>query len=197
MLCVTAGAVMSSYPRIARFRTVADLRQHLAELNAPIPLDDEPLSAAADSPLAQPLMLGGRTVGNRWCIHPMEGWDGSHEGGPTEILLRRWRHFGASGAKLIWGGEAVAVMNEGRANPNQLCAPACGRAGFAALLGEVKAAHREAFGRDDDRVQNVGVGGHRGEDVPGNPPVTASRGGGGGALEGGGATLLVACAFGG
>ena len=22
---------------------------------------------------------------------------------------RRWRHFGASGAKLVWGGEAFAV----------------------------------------------------------------------------------------
>ena len=141
-----------SYPRIARFRSVAELRDHLAALHAPIPLDDEPLAAAAGSPLAQPLVLGGRTVGNRWCIHPMEGWDGSPEGGPTDILLRRWRHFGLSGAKLIWGGEAVAVMNEGRANPNQLCAPACGRAGFAALLAEVKTAHREAFGRDDDLV---------------------------------------------
>ncbi|MFM7207393.1 MAG: NADH:flavin oxidoreductase [Planctomycetaceae bacterium] len=143
---------MSAYPRIARFRTVGDLRSHLATLDAPIPLDDEPRSAAAGSPLAEPLVLGGRTVGNRWCIHPMEGWDGSPEGAPTDILLRRWRHFGASGAKLIWGGEAVAVMNEGRANPNQLCAPACGRAGFAALLAEVRSAHRQAFGRDDDLV---------------------------------------------
>jgi 2,4-dienoyl-CoA reductase-like NADH-dependent reductase (Old Yellow Enzyme family) len=50
----------------------------------------------------------------------MEGWDGSTEGRPTELTFRRWRRFGASGAKLIWGGEAVAVCHEGRANPNQL-----------------------------------------------------------------------------
>ncbi len=143
---------MSSYPRIARFRSVADLRAHLASIDAPIPLDDAPLSAAEGSCLASPLTLGSRTVGNRWCIHPMEGWDGSPEGGPTEILLRRWRHFGLSGAKLIWGGEAVAVLNEGRANPNQLCAPACGRAGFEQLLAAVRDAHRGAFGRDDDLV---------------------------------------------
>jgi hypothetical protein len=55
----------SSYPRIARFRTAADLRAHLAGLAAPIPLDDEPFSAVAASPLAEPLMLGGRTVGGR------------------------------------------------------------------------------------------------------------------------------------
>ena len=108
-----------SYPRVARFRTVDELRGHLSAIDAPIPLDDVPLSAAAGSPLARPLPLGGRTAGNRWCIHPMEGWDASLDGLPTEILLRRWRHFGESGAKLIWGGEAVAVVAEGRANPNR------------------------------------------------------------------------------
>jgi 2,4-dienoyl-CoA reductase-like NADH-dependent reductase (Old Yellow Enzyme family) len=50
----------------------------------------------------------------------MEGWDGTTDGRPTELTFRRWRRFGASGAKLIWGGEAVAVCHEGRANPNQL-----------------------------------------------------------------------------
>ena len=30
-------------------------------------------------------------------------------GEPSELTERRWRHFGSSGAKLIWGGEAVAV----------------------------------------------------------------------------------------
>ena len=142
----------TSYPRIARFRTAADLRAHLAALAAPIPLDDAPLSAAAGSPLAEPLALGDRTAGNRWCIHPMEGWDAGDDGRPTDILLRRWRRFGESGAKLIWGGEAVAVVAEGRANPNQLCAPACGRAGFAALLEAVRGSHRERHGGDDDLI---------------------------------------------
>jgi len=143
------------FPRIARFRSVAELREHLATLAAPIPLDDAPLSAAAGSPLARPLELGGRTAGNRWVIHPMEGWDASGDGRPTEILLRRWRHFGASGAKLIWGGEAVAVVPEGRANPNQLAAAACGREGFGSLLGTLRTAHREAHGDDGDLVVAV------------------------------------------
>jgi 2,4-dienoyl-CoA reductase-like NADH-dependent reductase (Old Yellow Enzyme family) len=141
-----------SYPRIARFRTAADLRAHGAAIGAPIPLDDEALSAAAGSPLAAPLTIGGRRVGNRWCIHPMEGWDASPEGRPTEPLLRRWRRFGESGAKLVWGGEAVAVVPEGRANPNQLCAPACGRAGYAELLAAVRTAHRALQGDDADLV---------------------------------------------
>ena len=50
----------------------------------------------------------------------MEGWDATADGKPSELTIRRWRRFGQSGAKLIWGGEAVAVSHEGRANPNQL-----------------------------------------------------------------------------
>src|SRR5690606_24728646 len=73
-----------------------------------------------DVPLAQPLEVDGRRVGNRFCILPMEGWDATTDGRPTELVERRWRRFGESGAKLVWGGEAVAVRHDGRANPNQL-----------------------------------------------------------------------------
>lgn len=135
---------------MARFRDTASFRSHLASLPAPLPLDDTALSAAEGSPLAAPIELGGRTVGNRFVIHPMEGWDASQSGSPTDILLRRWHNFGASGAKLIWGGEAVAVVPEGRANPRQLVASACGREGFARLLAAAKNAHREAYGTTDD-----------------------------------------------
>jgi NADPH2 dehydrogenase len=141
---------MSTFPRVARFRTAADLRAHLASLAAAIPLDDEMLSAAGGSPLASPIAIGGFTVGNRWCIHPMEGWDATLDGQPTETLLRRWQRFGESGAKLIWGGEAVSVLPEGRANPNQLLAPACDVAGFRVLHEEVHDAHQARFGTIDD-----------------------------------------------
>ena len=64
--------------------------------------------------------MAGRSVGNRFAILPMEGWDGTEDGRPTELVERRWRRFGSSGAKLVWGGEAAAVRHEGRANPRQL-----------------------------------------------------------------------------
>ena len=142
----------TSYPRIARFRSPSDLRAHLATLDSPIPFDETILSAADGSPLAEAIVIGDRQAGNRWCIHPMEGWDATTDGLPTDTLLRRWRRFGESGAKLIWGGEAVAVVPEGRANPNQLCAPASGRAGFARLLSAVREAHLERHGSTDDLI---------------------------------------------
>jgi 2,4-dienoyl-CoA reductase-like NADH-dependent reductase (Old Yellow Enzyme family) len=42
------------------------------------------------------------------------------------------------------------VLPEGRANPNQLLAPACDVAGFRALHLEVHGAHRARFGTVDD-----------------------------------------------
>ncbi|MFT5288105.1 MAG: NADPH2 dehydrogenase [Planctomycetota bacterium] len=80
---------------------------------------DEVLLGSAGA-LAKPFRLKNQTIGNRWAIHPMEGWDGTDQGLPSEDTLRRWSNFGRSGAKLIWGGEAFAVTAEGRANPNQL-----------------------------------------------------------------------------
>jgi NADPH2 dehydrogenase len=89
--------------------------------------------------MAQPMQVGGFRVGNRWCIHPMEGWDANPDGTPSSHTLRRWRNFGISGAKLIWGGEAAAVQPDGRANPNQTMAIPETRHGLAALLEELVA----------------------------------------------------------
>jgi 2,4-dienoyl-CoA reductase-like NADH-dependent reductase (Old Yellow Enzyme family) len=138
------------YPKIAQLKNVAALRERLAELGLRLPLDEHVLTAAEGSPLAQPLDIAGFTVGNRWCIHPMEGWDANADGSPSPHTLRRWRNFGTSGAKLIWGGEAAAVQPDGRANPNQTLATPENRAGLAALLNELRDAHRQKFARVDD-----------------------------------------------
>ena len=107
------------FPRVASFKTAAAFRRHLATLQIPLAFDDV-LARPEDSPLGKPMEVAGVQVGNRFCILPMEGWDGTRDGRPSELTTRRWKHFGLSGAKLIWGGEAVAVRHDGRANPNQL-----------------------------------------------------------------------------
>jgi 2,4-dienoyl-CoA reductase-like NADH-dependent reductase (Old Yellow Enzyme family) len=58
-------------------------------------------------------------VPNRFAILPMEGWDGSPDGRPTDLVRRRWQRFAAGGAGLVWA-EATAVCHQGRANPQQL-----------------------------------------------------------------------------
>ena len=108
-----------SYPRVASLKTAPAFRAHLDRSAIPLEFDDELVPPPA-SPLAAPIEVDGVRVGNRFCILPMEGWDGTPDGEPSDLTRRRWRHFGISGAKLIWGGEAVAVRHDGRANPHQL-----------------------------------------------------------------------------
>lgn len=143
---------MAAFPKLAQLRTPEMLRDRLAELGVSFPVDDAILTAANGSPLATSWRFGPRTVANRWCIHPMEGWDGESDGGPSELTVRRWRRFGESGAKLIWGGEAAAVRADGRANPRQLMATPRHLAGLVALREALIDAHRARYGTSDGLV---------------------------------------------
>jgi 2,4-dienoyl-CoA reductase-like NADH-dependent reductase (Old Yellow Enzyme family) len=133
------------YPRIASFRTAGSFRAHLERYAIPLDFDDD-LAAPAESPLARPIDVGSVRVGNRFCILPMEGWDGTRDGAPSELTRRRWKRFGLSGAKLIWGGEAVAVRHDGRANPRQLMMCASTARAIASLRDDLIAVHRDRFG---------------------------------------------------
>lgn len=134
------------YPKLSQFKSPAELRKRFNELGIELPIDDAILSASEGSPLAHTISFGPLTLGNRWCVHPMEGWDANTDGSPSPHTLRRWRNFGLSGAKLIWGGEAAAVQPDGRANPHQTLAIAENRAGLAALLAELQVGHQQACG---------------------------------------------------
>src|SRR6516165_10172920 len=108
-----------AFPRVSSLKTASAFRARLAALGVSLPLDEK-LETGPDAPLGRPCSRRSGTIGNRFCILPMEGWDGTEDGHPSDLTRRRWRNFGLSGAKLIWGGEAVAVRPDGRANPNQL-----------------------------------------------------------------------------
>lgn len=140
--------------RIPTLRTVADFKKHFASLGLDFPCDDK-IETGSASPLAQRVektQINGKKIGNRIAIHPMEGWDGTTSGGITENVLRRWKRFGESGAKLIYGGEAMAVQPDGRANPNQLILIEENKSGIAKLRETLIASHREKFGTSEDLV---------------------------------------------
>lgn len=135
--------------RIASIKTAAELRDLAGSLGLVLPIDLE-LETGPDAPLARPFRRASGTIGNRFAILPMEGWDGLEDGRPSDLTRRRWRNFGLSGAKLIWGGEAVAVRHDGRANPNQLMINEANLAEIEGLRETLIQAHVDRFGRADD-----------------------------------------------
>ncbi len=139
-----------SFPKVAQLKTVERFQERLSELGLQLPCDNELLSAEGNSPLAQTLHVDGLNIGNRWCIHPMEGWDAHRDGSPSDLTIRRWQRFGESGAKLIWGGEAAAVQPTGRANPNQTLATTSNEAGLRRLLQSLLDAHAACGQSTDD-----------------------------------------------
>src|SRR5687767_6216472 len=144
------------YPRVAAMRTADAFAQHLAAEGITLGFDRD-LAPAGTSPLARPFQIGDIRVGNRFCVLPMEGWDGTGDGQPSDLTTRRWRNFGSSGAKLIWGGEAVAVRHDGRANPHQLLLTPATLPAIAALREQLIAAHRDRFGADADADLFIGL----------------------------------------
>jgi 2,4-dienoyl-CoA reductase-like NADH-dependent reductase (Old Yellow Enzyme family) len=89
--------------QVRKLATVDAFLAHLDGLGVTLPFTDDPPPSHAE----------------RYAILPMEGWDATDDGKPTDLVLRRWQRFGSSGAGLVWG-EATAVREDGRANPHQL-----------------------------------------------------------------------------
>lgn len=147
-----SGKYKPQYPRVAQLKTAEQFGQHLEKEGIQLGFDSELISGES-SPFGKAHTLrSGRTIGNAMCILPMEGWDGTEDGRPTDLTKRRWKNFALSGAKLLWGCEAVAVRHEGRANPNQLLLNEDTFSDFVELFELVQKTHLEHFGDTSDLV---------------------------------------------
>ncbi len=69
--------------------------------------------------LFEKIKINGKTVPNRFAVHPMEGFDADDRGTPGELCFRRYQRYASGGSGLIWF-EATAIVPEGRSNPRQL-----------------------------------------------------------------------------
>lgn len=126
------------FTQVKNLKTLEAFKTRLDELDVSLPVSSDTSILASGFSLPGP---NGKAIAvpNRFCVLPMEGWDAGDNGEPTELVRRRWRRFGESGAGLIWGGEAVAVDPDGRANPHQLTIEGTGVAGLASLREEILA----------------------------------------------------------
>ncbi len=107
---------------------------------------DFPVSADL-SVLTQPFELHGKTVPNRMGIQPLEGFDGTPEGAPSELIFRRYRRYAEGGAGLLWY-ESIAISEVGRCNPLQMVINEQTLPEIARLIKESDAAAAKLYGPD-------------------------------------------------
>jgi NADPH2 dehydrogenase len=138
---------VSPAQKMTRLKTFEKFEARQEELGINLPIDQE---LEVEGPLATPIQIAGHRVGNRFAVLPMEGWDATPDGRATDLVHRRWTRFGESGAKLVWGGEAYAVIPEARANPQQLCANPDTERDLTALRSSLLQGHRSFGGSTDD-----------------------------------------------
>lgn len=87
--------------------------------------------------LSSPVQISGKTIPNRIAYQPMEGCDGTPSGSPDELTIRRYLRFAKGGPGIIWF-EAVAIEQEGRANPRQLFLREDNLEDFRSLVSQIK-----------------------------------------------------------
>lgn len=140
---------MPEFRKISSFKSAAEFIGHLqTEKFGFGAVETVPAGCAAQ--LGRPADDGGRTIGNRWAVLPMEGWDCESDGAPSELTRRRWLRFASSGAKLLFGTEAAAVCHAGRSNTRQLWIADHTVDKIAALVTEMRTLHARRFGTADD-----------------------------------------------
>lgn len=137
-----------TWRKVTEFKTPAEFSAYLRSENFPIGITEN--IPAGGGALAAPCSYHGRTIGNRWAILPMEGWDCELDGRPSDLTRRRWLHFATSGAKLLYGTEAAAVIHSGRSNPHQLLVAPHTADALKEICAEMRAAHKARFGTADD-----------------------------------------------
>ena len=85
-------AVSSPYRRLASLKDADDFSSYIRSLGLTLGFDGEIVSGA-EGPLGTPYQLGDIGIGNRFCVLPMEGWDGETDGRPLLRLGRLLRPY--------------------------------------------------------------------------------------------------------
>ena len=138
-----------SMRNVGAIKESADFIGYLNSTGITLPFDEE-VKSGPDAPLAKPYVLNSKVIGNRFAILPMEGWDNTNDGKPTDLTKRRWQRWGLSGAKLIFGGEATAVCQDGKGSPNQLMMLKQNLGEITELRELLVRTHEEHFSTADD-----------------------------------------------
>ena len=129
---------MAEFQRFT-YRSIDALKADISRLGLNIPVTDDL------SPLAAPVKIGTRTAANAFAVLPMEGFDCSRDGVPSDLTHRRYMRYGAGGAGLIWF-EACAVVPEGKSNPCQMILTEENLGAYKALVSDLNNVAEESVG---------------------------------------------------
>ena len=143
MLSAVGAEGVDDIVQVRTLRTPDAIRARLRHLGLELAVD---LAVDPRGPLAKPIGVAGRAGATRVGVRPLGGGAAGPAGGPSDLVRRRWRRFGASGAGMVWA-EATAVRADGRANPRQLVIDATTVDDLATLRADLVAAHEQAGGR--------------------------------------------------
>lgn len=95
------------------YSEITDFAAQNAALHTELPF------SADTAILGEAVKVGTKTAANRLACQAMEGCDGTPDGAPGELTIRRYHRLAEGGAGIIWF-EATACSSESRANPRQL-----------------------------------------------------------------------------
>lgn len=130
--------------------------------------------SADTSVLKEPIHLAsGKTIPNSIGIPPLEGFDGTFEGAPTETVYRRYERYARGGAGLIWY-ESIAISDDGRCNPLQMVMNRQTMPEIKKVLDRANDAAMEEFGRKPYNVVQLTHSGRRSVDKNFRPTPLAA-----------------------
>jgi len=131
---------MSQHARF-KFKNKDELLKKANELEIELPFSDD-ISILFDQ-----VKVNGKTLPNRFAVHPMEGFDADANGTPGNLCFRRYKRYAAGGSGLIWF-EATAVVKEARSNPHQLVISSENADFYKRLVEETRETTVKNFGAD-------------------------------------------------
>ena len=124
--------------------------------------------------LKKPLNIGGKTIPNRICIQPLEGYDSFADGSPSDLVYRRYCRFARSGSGLVWF-ESAAVSDDGKSNPHQMMLTPGRLSEFGSLLKEMDRICLDRFGYRQYKVLQLTHSGRMSRNMNWTPNPVAAR----------------------
>ncbi|MCI5065790.1 NADH:flavin oxidoreductase [bacterium] len=141
----------------------AALRARLEKLGlSHLPVDDSLVPAKDGGPLGTPFSFGRFEARNALVAQPMEGTnahrgnEGKIDGSPTFLTIRAAILDGLGGYQTVWGREACAVTEDGRASPRQTLITPENADGIKDIFRAIRDAHQLAYG--DEAAESLVVG---------------------------------------